>query len=65
MKDAMKQVSNRKKLSAGSIGVALAVILFWALGEFWGVKAPAEVAGAGGAALTWFASLLIPDDMEA
>lgn len=65
MQNTMKQVGNTKKLSAGGIGVALAVILFWALDEFWGVAAPAEVAGAGGAALTWFASLLLPDHMEA
>ena len=65
MQTIAKTVSNRKKLSAGAIGVSLSVILFWAVREFGGVDVPTEVAGAGGSALTWFASLLIPDDMEA
>lgn len=61
----MDKVTNTKKLSAGAIGVALSVIIFWALREWGGVDVPTEVAGAGGSALTWFASLLLPDDMEA
>lgn len=61
----MENVTNKKKLSAGVIGVSLSVIIFWLIGELTTLQVPTEVAGAGGSALTWFASLLIPDDMEA
>ncbi|HEU4344756.1 MAG TPA: hypothetical protein VFU31_24640 [Candidatus Binatia bacterium] len=54
-----------KKLSAGAIGVPLAVVIAWAFQAFSGVVVPAEVAAAFGAVCTFTASVLIPDSKEA
>lgn len=56
---------NGKKLSAGAIGVPLAIVLAWGFEAATGVQVPTEVAAAFGAVCTFVASVLIPDDKEA
>ena len=61
-------VKSSKKLSAPVIGGSVSILLFWTLGpDVTGLipAAPEYVVVAGTSGLTWLASLLIPDYMEA
>lgn len=52
-----KQVTKNtgRELVGGGIGVAVAAIIGWALGEFAGVDMPEAIVGAVGAVITWAA----------
>lgn len=55
---------NVKKISAHAVGMAVAAVAVWSLGQFAAIMVPAEVSVAFGTLAAAAVSYLLPDEVE-
>lgn len=49
----MKEKGGKREMAAGGVGLAIAVVVAWAVTEFAGIDVPTEVTAAFGGVVMW------------